>query len=301
MVTTAAARRLDDGRHRGRGAAAGVLLDQGVRPALQREVPRRQVLPLPRGHPQRGVPAGHRHARREAHGRALLRAVRARLGHPRDRRPADAGLPDADRAAPASSSGHGQMGRPCLLGYIGKCSAPCVGRVSAPRSTARSPRTSATSWPGRRPRSSAGSRQQMQAAAAELDFEQAARLRDDLRALERALEKSAVVLGDGTDADVLGVADDTLEAARPGVPRPRRAHPRPARLGRRQGRGRSPRRARRPAPRAAVRRRRRATESRARCWCRRCRPTPAPSRSGSAGCAARRVDLRVPQRGDKRA
>ena len=43
-------RRVDGGQHRGRGAPAGVLLDQGVRPALQRQVPRRQVLPLARGH-----------------------------------------------------------------------------------------------------------------------------------------------------------------------------------------------------------------------------------------------------------
>src|SRR6202034_2921265 len=51
------------------------------------------------------------------------------------------------------------------------------------------------------------------AAAEELDFERAARLRDDLGALKRALEKQAVVLGDGTDADVVAFADDDLEAA----------------------------------------------------------------------------------------
>ena len=53
----------------------------------------------------------------------------------------------------------------------------------------------------------------MSAAAAELDFERAARLRDDIGALKRALEKQAVVLGDGTDADVVAFADDELEAA----------------------------------------------------------------------------------------
>jgi excinuclease ABC subunit C len=53
----------------------------------------------------------------------------------------------------------------------------------------------------------------MKAAAAALDYERAARLRDDLRALERALEKNAIVLGDGTDADVVGLAEDELEAA----------------------------------------------------------------------------------------
>lgn len=55
--------------------------------------------------------------------------------------------------------------------------------------------------------------QQMNAAAEELDFERAARLRDDLAALRRAMEKQAVVLGDGTDADVMAFADDDLEAA----------------------------------------------------------------------------------------
>ncbi len=107
---------------------------------------------------------------------------------------------------------HGQMGRPCLLGYIGKCSAPCIGRVSAAEH--REIALDFCAFMGGQ--TTAFTRRiekQMKAAAAELDFEQAARLRDDLRALERALEKSAVVLGDGTDADVLGVADDTLQAA----------------------------------------------------------------------------------------
>jgi excinuclease ABC subunit C len=53
----------------------------------------------------------------------------------------------------------------------------------------------------------------MAAAAAELDYEQAARMRDDLGALTRALEKSAVVLADATDADVFALAEDELEAA----------------------------------------------------------------------------------------
>ena len=88
-------RRVDDRQDRGRGAAAGVLLDQGVRPALQREVPRRQVLPLARGDRGRRVPAGDGRPRRQAQGHPLLRALRPRLGDPRDRRPAAAGLPDA--------------------------------------------------------------------------------------------------------------------------------------------------------------------------------------------------------------
>ena len=88
-------RRVDDGEDRGRGAPAGVLLDQGVRPAVQREVPRRQVLPVAGGHGRRGVPAGDGGPRRQAQGHPLLRPLRPRLGDPRDGRPAAAGLPDA--------------------------------------------------------------------------------------------------------------------------------------------------------------------------------------------------------------
>jgi len=54
---------------------------------------------------------------------------------------------------------------------------------------------------------------QMIRASRELDFERAARLRDDLQALSRAMEKQTVVFGDGTDADVVAFATDDLEAA----------------------------------------------------------------------------------------
>ncbi|HEV2796266.1 MAG TPA: excinuclease ABC subunit UvrC, partial [Nocardioides sp.] len=53
----------------------------------------------------------------------------------------------------------------------------------------------------------------MYAASEALDFEKAARLRDDLGAMERALEKQAVVLGDGADADVIALVEDPLEVA----------------------------------------------------------------------------------------
>ena len=54
---------------------------------------------------------------------------------------------------------------------------------------------------------------EMAQASAELEFERAARLRDDVEALRRAMEKQAVVFGDGTDADVVAFAQDDLEAA----------------------------------------------------------------------------------------
>ena len=105
-----------------------------------------------------------------------------------------------------------QIGRPCLLGYIGKCAAPCVGRVDAEehreivedfcsfvagQTTAYVKRLEA----------------QMRQAASTQEYERAARLRDDIGALNRAMEKNAVVLGDGTDADVVALAEDPLEVA----------------------------------------------------------------------------------------
>ncbi|MEO8814669.1 MAG: excinuclease ABC subunit UvrC [Mycobacterium sp.] len=107
---------------------------------------------------------------------------------------------------------HQQIGRPCLLGYIGKCSAPCVDRVSADEHR-QIVNDFCDFLAGKTDRLVRSLEQQMQAASGQLDFERAARLRDDVSALKRALEKQAVVLGDGTDADVVAFADDELEAA----------------------------------------------------------------------------------------
>jgi excinuclease ABC subunit C len=106
----------------------------------------------------------------------------------------------------------GQVGRPCLLGYIDKCSAPCVGRVDAQRhrEIAEDFCDFMAGETGRFMNRLTG---EMKAAAAELEFEKAARLRDDIGALERVLEKSAVVLPDATDADVFALAEDELEVA----------------------------------------------------------------------------------------
>jgi len=105
-----------------------------------------------------------------------------------------------------------QIGRPCLLGYIGKCSAPCVGRV-----TEAEHREIVDAFcefmSGKADPLIRRLEREMAAAADELDFERAARLRDDLSAVRRAVEKQAVVLGDGTDADVVGIAGDELQAA----------------------------------------------------------------------------------------
>lgn len=105
-----------------------------------------------------------------------------------------------------------QIGRPCLLGYIGKCSAPCVGRISA-----EDHRELADEFcdfmAGRTGTYLRRLEDGMQRAAEEMEYEKAARLRDDIAALRRAMEKNAVVLTDATDADLIAVAEDELEAA----------------------------------------------------------------------------------------
>ncbi len=106
----------------------------------------------------------------------------------------------------------GQVGRPCLLGYIGKCSAPCVGRVSADEHR-RIVEDFCDFMAGQTATYLRRLEKDMQVAAANQEYERAARLRDDIKALERALEKQSVVLGDGTDADVVAFAEDPLEAA----------------------------------------------------------------------------------------
>ncbi|QCX27474.1 excinuclease ABC subunit UvrC [Nocardioides jishulii] len=105
-----------------------------------------------------------------------------------------------------------QIGRPCLLGYIDKCSAPCVGRVTAEEHR-KIVDDLCDFMAGNTDAFVKRVENEMYAASEALDFEKAARLRDDLGALRRALEKQVVVLADGTDADVVALAEDPLEVA----------------------------------------------------------------------------------------
>jgi len=106
----------------------------------------------------------------------------------------------------------GAAGRPCLLGYIGKCSAPCVGRISAEEHRA----IAADFCSFMAGHSSALERRlttQMKQAAINENFEQAAVLRDALEALKQASERNAIVLGDGANVDLIALALDPLEVA----------------------------------------------------------------------------------------
>jgi excinuclease ABC subunit C len=103
-------------------------------------------------------------------------------------------------------------GRPCLLGYIDKCSAPCVGRVTPEEHRALAEDFCAFMG-GEAKRFITKLEKQMADAVGTLDYERAARLRDDITALRKVFERNAVVLADDTDADVFALHEDELEAA----------------------------------------------------------------------------------------
>jgi excinuclease ABC subunit C len=105
-----------------------------------------------------------------------------------------------------------QIDRPCLLGYIGKCSAPCVGRVT-PEEHREIVDDFCDFLAGRAEPMMKKLEKDMHTAAGKLEFETAARLRDDLGAMKRALEKQSVVLAGGTDADLVGIVGDELQAS----------------------------------------------------------------------------------------
>ena len=113
---------------------------------------------------------------------------------------------------PGVFKNHRQLGRPCLLGYIGKCSAPCVGRIDA-ADHRRIVDDFCAFVSGQAAPMIKKLEAEMRQASDALEFERAARLRDDIGALQQAMEKNAVVLRDGTDADVIAMAEDPLEVA----------------------------------------------------------------------------------------
>ncbi|HIW90616.1 MAG TPA: excinuclease ABC subunit UvrC [Candidatus Corynebacterium avicola] len=108
---------------------------------------------------------------------------------------------------------HEQLGRPCLLGYIDRCSAPCVGKVSPSEHMELVDGLCSFLAGGNTDRVMRDVRHEMQDAAENLDFERAASLRDQIAAMDKAMEKQAVVFSDSTDADVVAVDSDELEAA----------------------------------------------------------------------------------------
>jgi excinuclease ABC subunit C len=128
-----------------------------------------------------------------------------------------------------------QVGRPCLLGYIDKCSAPCVGRIE-PDDYRALVEDLCSFLAGQSETYVRSVERQMREASERQEYEDAARYRDRLGALTRALEKNAVVFDDSTDADVIGIAEDGSRWAS-GLPCSGRTHSGRAWLRDREGRG----------------------------------------------------------------
>ena len=105
-----------------------------------------------------------------------------------------------------------QTGRPCLLGEIGKCSAPCVGRIGKEDHKAIA-LDFASFMAGNDSQFVADLSQRMKHASDVLDYEAAAKFRDQLTAIDTVLSKNNVVLPDTVDADLFGIAHDELAAA----------------------------------------------------------------------------------------
>ncbi len=114
--------------------------------------------------------------------------------------------------SPGKFRQHERLGRPCLLFHIEKCAGPCVGEVSA---------DDYSSMVDGLCRFLGGDTEdvvraldtEMREASAELEFERAARLRDRLDSVTKAVEKQQMVAARDEDIDVFGIADDELEAS----------------------------------------------------------------------------------------
>lgn len=102
--------------------------------------------------------------------------------------------------------------RPCLLGDIGRCAAPCAGRVT-PEEHRSIALDLANFMTGKNDDYIKVLKAKMMQASEEQDYEKAAKFRDNVQALETVASKSAVVLSDDVDTDVFGIAQDELSAA----------------------------------------------------------------------------------------
>ena len=114
--------------------------------------------------------------------------------------------------SPAKFNQHHRLGRPCLLFHIEKCSGPCVGEIDE-ASHRKLVEELCDFLDGETGPIVKQLDTEMREAARELDFERAARVRDRLAAVRRAIERQRMVADTNEDIDVVGLADDDLEAA----------------------------------------------------------------------------------------
>jgi excinuclease ABC subunit C len=114
--------------------------------------------------------------------------------------------------SPAKFNQHQRLGRPCLLYHIEKCSGPCVGEIEEVPYR-QLVRELCDFLAGDTDDIVDRLEAEMKAAATELEFERAARIRDRLTAVQKAIAKQQMVADKNEDVDVVGIADDDLEAS----------------------------------------------------------------------------------------
>jgi excinuclease ABC subunit C len=114
--------------------------------------------------------------------------------------------------SPGKFNEHHRLGRPCLLFHIEKCSGPCVGEIEE-MPYRQLVQELCDFLEGDTDEIVNRLEADMRAAAKEMEYERAARLRDRLQAVQRAIEKQQMVADRSEDVDVIGIADDDLEAA----------------------------------------------------------------------------------------
>jgi excinuclease ABC subunit C len=107
---------------------------------------------------------------------------------------------------------HQRLGRPCLLFHIEKCSGPCVGEVT-PEQYQEHVDALLAFLDGDTDTVVEQLEAEMSEAADKLEFELAARMRDRLQSVRKAIEKQQMVADRDEDLDVIGIAGDDLEAA----------------------------------------------------------------------------------------
>ncbi len=226
--------RLPRHRDRGRGADRRAAVHQAPPADPQRQAPRRQVLPLHRDQPRRGVPAGLLHPRAPPPEPRLLRPLRERAPGPRDARAARQAVPVPDLRRRRARS---PLRRPlprllhqALRGALRRLRRrrgvrpqhrrdPPLPLRPLPRRRAR-PRARRWTRPRRR-RSSSGRRCSATA----------------LAAVRSLMERQRVAGEQVGTADLIGVAVEGAGGQRPGLPGPRRRPRRaPGLLPRQQGR-----------------------------------------------------------------
>ena len=161
---------------------------------LDDEWPRAMVM---RGRKRKGVryfgPYGHAYAIRETLD-LLLRTFPIRT------------------CSPGKFNTHQRLGRPCLLFHIEKCSGPCVGEIGAEEYRALVDEL-LRFLDGDTDEVVKRLQDEMKASAGDLEFERAARLRDRLTAVNKAIERQQMVGDKSEEIDLIGIADDELEAA----------------------------------------------------------------------------------------